>query len=123
MVEDDELLLNAFSLALAKAGYSVTACQTGQEAKAHFMQEKGQYDLLLTDVVFPDSTGPKLSEELKALNSNLKTVLVSGYTQNTVLHHNSNGQGLVLIQKPVSTYRLLSTLRQVLNGSLVRGVI
>lgn len=123
LVEDDELLLKAFQQTLNDAGYTVFAATGAREAKVHFTDQRGEFDLLLTDVVFSDSTGPQLAADLKAIKPELKCILISGYTENTVAHHGALDKDVVLIQKPISTRKLLSTLRQVLEGALLKGVL
>lgn len=123
LVEDEELLREVFAEVLLDSGYHVLVAANSEDAKTQFLKAKGEIDLLLTDIVFPKSNGLKLSKELSAINPDLKTIFVSGYTKNTIVHHGNLDTEAVLVQKPVSVKILLSTVRKVLGGQLTKGVV
>jgi len=71
-------------------------------------------DLLLTDVVMPESSGFRLAERLQVLRPQIKVVYMSGYAD--------PGGGTVaarfdrnFIQKPFTKETLLRTVRRVLD--------
>jgi DNA-binding NtrC family response regulator len=123
VAEDDDLLRDALSKALTGAGFKVFAAGSAQEAKQIFMEQKGQFSLLLTDVIMPKSSGRELAADLTALKPELKVVFISGYTENVMEQHQILDSNSILIQKPVATKKLLSSIRQVLDGKFTKGVI
>ena len=67
LVEDDADTARALSRALESSGYRVTAVDTGTEAKA--IIEHLQPDLILLDLMLPDTDGLVLTTALKALTN------------------------------------------------------
>jgi DNA-binding response OmpR family regulator len=67
LVEDDADTARALSRALEGSGYRVTAVDTGSEAKA--LIEHVHPDLILLDLMLPDTDGLVLTTALKALTS------------------------------------------------------
>lgn len=59
--------------------------------------------------------GRELVERMKKINPVLKVVYTSGYTSNTIAHHNVLDQGIELIEKPVSADVLLRKIREILD--------
>jgi DNA-binding response OmpR family regulator len=67
LVEDDADTARSLSRALETSGYHVTAVDTGTEAKA--LIEHIQPDLILLDLMLPDTDGLVLTTALKALTN------------------------------------------------------
>jgi PAS domain S-box-containing protein len=123
VAEDDQLLRQALTKALETAGYKVFAAADPSEAKKLFMEQKGQFAMLLTDVIMPQSSGHDLATDLSKLKPDLKVVYISGYTENIMAQHQILDSNSILIQKPIATKKLLSSIRQVLDGKFTKGVI
>ncbi|MFL5272255.1 MAG: PAS domain-containing protein, partial [Anaeromyxobacteraceae bacterium] len=58
LVEDDALVLDMNTRALAALGYEVLPCRAGDEALGRARTHRGRIDLLVTDVVMPRMSGP-----------------------------------------------------------------
>lgn len=123
LVEDDEMLREAIERSLVSAGYAVTVARDAETAKEAFMRLQGRVDLLLTDVVLGSTSGRSLATDLKSVNAKIKVAFMSGYTENSIVHHGILDDGAILIQKPLSIRRLRATVRKVLDGRLKRGVV
>jgi DNA-binding NtrC family response regulator len=123
LVEDDPLLNVAFQKALSAAGYIVVAANNAEEALVEFGRDSKGFDLLLTDVVLPKMNGSDLYMELKKRAPELKAIFVSGYTENSIVHHAVLDTESVLVQKPVSIKNLLKTLRKVFDGEMTKGIV
>jgi DNA-binding response OmpR family regulator len=63
VVEDDETLLFAVTRALKKNGYQTLAAKNGREALRRF--DETTPDLVVCDLVLPDTHGHKLAEEIQ----------------------------------------------------------
>jgi two-component system, cell cycle sensor histidine kinase and response regulator CckA len=79
LVEDEEPIRNITSRLLQALGYRVVEAENGEEALRLFDADRGNIDLLLTDVVMPGLGGREVAEALRALNSDLKVLFQSGY--------------------------------------------
>lgn len=123
LVEDDPLLRRAYELALAHAGYKVLSARDGEEGMRIFDQEREKIQLLLTDVVLPHLKGPELAAQALCEQPGLKVIFMSGHTESSAAQAGLLESGSTLLQKPISIRNLLETVRKVLDGQAVKGVI
>jgi CheY-like chemotaxis protein len=100
---------------LEGAGYQVLVARDVKEAIQVAMRHKGQLDLLLTDVVMPDLSGPQLAEHLQPFRPQMKVLYMSGYAD-ALVANSTEGSGADLINKPFTEENLLRRLREVLEG-------
>jgi PAS domain S-box-containing protein len=87
IAEDEEALREAICDYMCSLGYTVLAAGSGEEALSAAGQHEGHIDLLITDVVMPGMSGRELSQMLGSLYPNLKSIYMSGYTDDAVLRH------------------------------------
>ncbi|HVO39003.1 MAG TPA: ATP-binding protein, partial [Spirochaetia bacterium] len=116
LVEDDDGVRGLAKSILSGAGYAVIAARTGFEALAALPGRSGRIDLLITDVVMPSMNGPEVAEQVTARCLGIKVVYMSGYTENSIVHHGVLDKGVQLVQKPFSAAGLLRTVREVLDS-------
>lgn len=122
IAEDDPLLRQAYEAALSSAGYRVISVKDGREGEKMIREQGAKINMLLTDVVLPKMMGKPLADFAKSQHPDIKIVYVSGYTENSIVHHGVLDTESVLIQKPVSIHNLLKTIRQVFDGHVRKGV-
>ena len=78
LVEDDPRVRSATVDALEDLDYEPVACGSGAEAIDTFKRQ--EFDLVITDVIMPEMTGPELIRHLKATHEREFSVLfVTGY--------------------------------------------
>ncbi len=81
VVEDEEMLRDFVGQALGTAGYHVLTAANGREALKVWAEHREEIDLLLTDVVMPDSmSGQQLAHTLVVDKPDLKVIFTSGYS-------------------------------------------
>jgi PAS domain S-box-containing protein len=115
LVEDEAPLRHKLRDILQGAGYRVLAASNGYEAAALALGEPGEIDLLLTDVVMPGLSGPRLSQQLRFLRPTTRVLHMSGYPDDI---RGSGGRLLRdFIQKPFSREKLLRCVRQTLDAT------
>jgi signal transduction histidine kinase/CheY-like chemotaxis protein len=82
VVEDDERVLTATVDAVSELGHTAVACANPLEAEAlvegRLAEGKG-FDLILSDVLMPDLTGPEMVARLKQRWPELSVLFVTGY--------------------------------------------
>ncbi|MBN1774780.1 MAG: response regulator [Deltaproteobacteria bacterium] len=116
LVEDDPRVLEFVERALLRLGYRVLAAADGAAALAAATEPGRRIDLLLTDVILPDMTGPSLAERARDRLGAAKVLFMSGHAENVVVHHGIVDSGVQFIAKPFTAHQLAAKLRDVLDG-------
>ena len=78
-VDDDRTVLRLLDSVLSTAGYRVLTADGGRSAIQVFETNGGPVNLLLTDVMMPDLTGPVVAERLLSLQPDLAVLFISGF--------------------------------------------
>jgi PAS domain S-box-containing protein len=116
VVEDEDLVRATIRRVLVRAGYVVLDTADPFEALAIAESRPGQIHLLLTDVVMPKMGGHQLAERVGQLRPKTKIFYMSGYTDNTIVHHGVLVPGTAFIQKPAASESLARRVREVLDA-------
>ena len=116
VVEDEQALRESMCEFLGGLGYTVHAADSGHQALSTAKERDSGIDLLLTDVVMPKMSGRELSQMLTREYPNLKTIFMSGYTDDTILRHGLGDAGIAFLQKPFSLSTLARKVRQMLGA-------
>lgn len=120
LVEDEDAVRSVASRVLLNQGYTILQARNGQEALS-LMQDLGEtLDLVLTDVVMPDMSGPTLAEQLRARWPTLKLLYMSGYAVGDKVPPGSEQPGDSFLQKPFSAEDLVHKVREVLDATAER---
>ena len=112
VAEDEEFVREAVGDYLRSLGYTVLVANSGQQALSVAAQHEGHIDLLITDVIMPEINGRELSEMLGNLRPDLKTIYMSGYTDDAMLRHGVQEPGVSFLQKPFSLSTLARKVRE-----------
>ncbi len=116
VVEDDEQLRRLTHRALASQGYTVLEADRGSTALDIARRHKGHIDLLLTDVIMPDTNGRKLAETIRAARPGLRVVYMSGYPDGAIASHGMLEPGVAYLAKPFTTDAVTRKVREVLEA-------
>jgi len=116
LVEDEEQLRALGCQILTKSGYQVLVAESATDALSICQKYEGPIHLLLTDVVMPLMNGRELAERAAPLRPSMKVLYVSGYTDNTIVHHGVLDEGVAFLQKPITPDSLRRKLRDVLDN-------
>lgn len=115
VVEDEAAVREIASTILADLGYRVLEAADGEEAMRVFGSHASQVDLLLSDVVLPGKVrGRELSERIRAMRPEVRVLFMSGYTENSIVHHGRLDDGVQLIGKPFKREQLARKVAEVL---------
>lgn len=119
LVEDQTEVRLLISSLLQSLGYSVLVASNGAEALLVAQNHDGPIHLLLTDVVMPELSGPRLIEELKTTRPDTRVLMMSGYTDRALSLHTVSMPGVPLLQKPFEPELLISRIREILDATHV----
>ncbi len=117
VVDDEPSVLESTKFMLQQLGYQVTACASANEALDCFSADPGKYDLVLSDMTMPRTSGVELLRHVRKLRSDIPVLLMTGFA-GLVDEQALKQYGIheVLI-KPISVQELSSTLRHCLDAS------
>ena len=107
LVEDEDMLREFVSTALESLGYRVLSAANGREALEIWAQSRAEVDLLLTDVVMPESiSGRDLAHKLIMDKPDLKIIFTSGYSAELIGPEFEQEKEHGFLSKPYLTDRL-----------------
>jgi two-component system, cell cycle sensor histidine kinase and response regulator CckA len=110
IVEDNESVRNAVAELLPTLGYTVLTADPSQ-ALSIVDRYPSPIDLLITDVVMPEMSGPMLSEKLRSLRPGLRTVFMSGNAQDVMTKHGILESNAAFLRKPFTLSELAGKVR------------
>lgn len=116
IAEDDENVSAYLVSILEQYGYKVIKAKDGKDAIKKFTENKDAIKLLILDVIMPEKNGKEVYNEIKRMNPEVKAIFISGYTADIVYKKNLLEEGLDFLPKPILTHKLLSRIRELLEG-------
>jgi CheY-like chemotaxis protein len=115
LVEDNGMVREMAREMLEVAGFRVIAVGGPQAAIRMLADNSSRIDLLVSDVVMPDMSGPELYEQLVIKIPDLKVMYISGYPINPATRGVAPVNELLYLQKPFTAQALLERVMQVLQ--------
>ena len=116
LVEDDATLRRIATRALERGGFRVTAVANGREAVRTIAHLDAPPDLIMSDVVMPEMSGPELVRAVRARGLESKVLFTSGYPVEDVADGRQIGPEHPFLAKPWHVGELLRTVREVLDA-------
>ncbi|MHB8793281.1 MAG: hybrid sensor histidine kinase/response regulator [Thermoleophilia bacterium] len=117
LVEDDDAVRHITEKMLRESGYEVIGAHDAAEAFARFATERGDFQLVLSDIVLPGENGLTLVENLKSHKPELAVLLSSGYADTAVDWSVVQSRGYRFLQKPYVMPELLKAVRELLTNT------
>ena len=111
LVEDQPAVRELTRRILEARGYQVL--DTGNPLAALDLLADTHVDLLLTDVVMPELSGPDLAKRVRPQHPSMRVVFMSGYADHSALN---DTHGVPLILKPFTPESLAQKVREVLDA-------
>ena len=108
LVEDDEIMRLLTKEMLEEHGYKVIEAADGKIALDQVSGNKQKIDVLLTDVVMRNVSGPELVRQLGASHPEMAVVYMSGYTGELLGEREVFQSGTRLLEKPFTRATLLN---------------
>jgi two-component system, cell cycle sensor histidine kinase and response regulator CckA len=115
LVEDNKMLRCMVNDLLTDCGFEVIEAEGPVQALR--MVEGRCIDMLVTDVVMPEMSGPEMYERLLKRYPGLIVLFMSGYTNTVVLNDGMIGSAENFIQKPFGIDSFLLKVHGLLNAS------
>jgi PAS domain S-box-containing protein len=114
VVEDEDMVRDFVCSQIRALGYSVVSAANGPQA-LEMLEQGVSCDLLFTDIMMPGGlNGRELAERACRLDSDLKVVFTSGYSDEVIMRDGRLESGTWLLKKPYRKVELATVLREAL---------
>jgi CheY-like chemotaxis protein len=118
LVEDDAPVRRVLRHMLLGHGHRVIDAASAPEALAAAEAEAGPINLVIADVVMPQSNCDELVDRLRAARPGLKALLISGYPEETLQEHGVDPHKRPsFLQKPFTVEQLHAKIREIVEAS------
>jgi PAS domain S-box-containing protein len=118
VVEDEEEIRRLVVRILENSGFEVRSASRG--ARALTLADHHRCDLLLTDVVMPEMSGPQLAVQMRQRHPGVPVLFMSGYSDG-LLAARGDVDEADLIQKPFTASELLNRVDAILAQPVPRA--
>jgi two-component system cell cycle sensor histidine kinase/response regulator CckA len=117
LVEDDVTTLLVLRRMLERLGYRVLIAEDGAKALKVYEEHGDKIDLLLTDVVMPGLSGPKLAERVRLSRPQIPVLFISGFVdQGSAVGDMLTGAAF--LSKPIAEDRLAKKIGELVTSQL-----
>jgi len=117
VVDDEPAVGEVVRLALEHMGCQVTTATTGAEGVELFRVRRGQFDLVLLDLMLPGMSGAQVFRALRALDPVAPVLLMSGHSDEATEADLLAAGALRLLRKPFTLAELAAAVTAALAGA------
>ena len=121
IVEDEELIRTMLREGLKQFGYEVLVAADAREGLEYCAGSHGDIDVLVSDVIMPQTNGAEFLDEAKRLQPTATCILMSGYTDNVLEDSGLELGRIPLLQKPFEIEKLAQLVRTQLDERAARS--
>jgi CheY-like chemotaxis protein len=121
VVEDEDGVRSLITMLLTRNGYTVLEAGNAEDALNLCQNRKAQVHLLITDLVLPRMNGRELAERAAEHCPGIRTLFMSGYTDDAALKDGVLENRAAFLQKPFNMETLLHKVREVLGKAAAAG--
>jgi two-component system cell cycle sensor histidine kinase/response regulator CckA len=117
VVDDQDAVRRLVARLLTRAGYEVESACDGEDAIETF-RTGGKFDLVISDVRMPGMSGPRLVEQLRRLDADVKVLYLTGYADQLFIERAPLWEHEAFLDKPFNTPGLLQSVSLAIFGRL-----
>lgn len=100
VVDDDLMILDAISTYLNSHGYSIISCNSGENAIKMFETNRESIDIAILDMIIPDIAGRVLLDRFRELKTELRVVMMTGYSNSSDIEYVKKKGVITILNKP-----------------------
>lgn len=118
LIVEDEIAIRSLAVhILRKLGYKVLEAEDAESAREVVKSQRERIDLLLADIMLPNSGGGReIAGWLVGLHKETKVLFTSGYMDESVLRQHGVEPGTTFLQKPYTPADLAQRVREALES-------
>lgn len=115
LIEDEDSVRKFTAKALTRKGLNVIEASIGSEALKIIRKKNQHIDLIITDVIMPEVSGPEIVKEALIHRPNIKVIFISGYAEDAFLKSDEiNIEDFHFLPKPFTLNELGNKVHNVL---------
>ncbi|THB71672.1 MAG: phosphate ABC transporter substrate-binding protein PstS family protein [Gammaproteobacteria bacterium] len=118
LVDDEPMIRKMTSSILRELGYEVITADDGMQGVVQFERYAHKIDLVLLDLIMPKASGGECYSYLKKINPNIKTIILTGFSQKQYLDELITAGVDGYISKPFRIEDLSKIISHVMNPTL-----
>lgn len=116
VVDDEESILSSLKNVLDRMGYDVVAVNNSEEAYKVFRKRPSDFDLVITDLTMPQTTGVELASKLMDIRPDIPVILCTGF-DDAIGEVEVKAMGIrELLMKPASINELKTAIGRALEN-------
>lgn len=123
IVEDEDPVRMFSSHALKNKGYEVIEAANPEIALELVEEYKGEFDLIISDVMMPGMTGPEMIKIIKKQYADLKVIYTSGYAEDAFDEETIDKPDFHFLAKPFTLKDLADNVKKVLNEDKEKSAV
>ena len=117
VVDDNEDLLETFSMILKRRGFTVDTAENGVSAVDKF--KMGHFDVTLMDIVMPEMNGVEALKRIKEINPGARVILMTAYSEDELMRMALDEGARGVIHKPIKIDRMIELIKETALNRLV----
>lgn len=122
LVDDDPDLRGALTRGLKREGFQVSSAATGDDALRLLSDPTVPIDVVVMDIVLPDSWGSQVAMEQSLYRPGVPVIFISGHSlEDSVLQASSGQSEITFLAKPFTVEELAGTIRAVFDPGCTDG--
>jgi two-component system, cell cycle sensor histidine kinase and response regulator CckA len=114
LVDDDDALRGVLTRGLRGKGFEVVAAGDAEEALRLASSPDVKIDVIVMDLVLPDSWGSQLAMEQSIFRPDAKIIFISGYSGDDVVLQATASREIRFLAKPFTVRELAALIRRVM---------
>ncbi|WCR58302.1 ATP-binding protein [Wolbachia endosymbiont of Ctenocephalides felis wCfeJ] len=116
LIEDEDSVREFTTKALQRKGFDVIEASMGNQALEIISKKSRHIDLIITDVIMPEVSGPEIVKEALIHRPDINVIFISGYAEDAFLKNDSiNIEDFHFLPKPFTLSELGNKVESVLH--------
>jgi signal transduction histidine kinase len=116
LIDDEQPLVELGAEVLQVLGYQVVGMTSPGEALALFTSDPQRFDLIITDLTMPETSGHALSREIRSIRPDIPVILCTGFLEEAQTDQVMADGISEVLKKPFSVHDISGIIRRVLDS-------
>ncbi len=115
VIDDEEMIRQTLSMMLSFLGFEVLEAEDGPSGIACFREHQERIRVVILDMTMPGMSGDAVFAELQRIRSDVRVLLLSGYSEESLHQRFLDCGPAGFLQKPFTPQMLQQKLQQALQ--------